>query len=576
VGIDVGTGEPVQVPPTEPGARPRAAGRSSSRRSLTWFSPVTWLIAGVPGVLGLITGAYKVGRPPIWGDEGVTKEMTARSVSQLLATMPHDDVVHGAYYLVVHVVEIIVSSSSPTALRSPSVVAMAVAAAFTALIARRLATLAGSPGAAVTGLAAGVLFTLLPFVIRYAQEARSYATVTMLAAIATYLLLRAVCDGGRWWAGYGIAAALTGLFNLFGLLILVAHGVTLLITAGRPGVPGLAGLRGRRVAGVPVRWVVAVAAAVVVLLPVEVLAYQERAQLAWMTGSPPIGPTAQALARTWAGSSQLLWPVFGLAAFGVAADAVTWRRRRVPITPGSVALPWLVLPPALLLIASQVHPVYDGRYVEYCLPALAILMAWGLTWLGRAILTAIPPLRRTGLAWLGWLPSAAVMVLLVVMLLPLDARVSLPSSRPDNLALDSQIVADNARPGDIIFFIPISYRPVSVEYPADWRDVRDIAEAEPPVASNTLYGIDVSPAELLKRFTDVTRVWVYSSPTISAYLASPRATPVDKEEALLVSRMQLVRQWHDGDKMLSLYQVRRPAAASHSGRRLPGIPSSVH
>jgi hypothetical protein len=117
-------------------------------------------------------------------------------------------------------------------------------------------------------------------------------------------------------------------------------------------------------------------------------------------------------------------------------------------------------------------------------------------------------------------------------------------------------VADNARPSDIVFFIPISYRPIEVEYPAQWRNVRDIAEAESPVASNTLYGTDVSPAELLKRFTDVTRVWVYSAPSDSAYLNSARATPVDKQEALLVSRMRLVRQWRDGDKMLSLYEVR--------------------
>ena len=120
------------------------------------------------------------------------------------------------------------------------------------------------------------------------------------------------------------------------------------------------------------------------------------------------------------------------------------------MTPGSVALPWLVLPPAVLLVASQVHPVYDGRYVEYCLPALAILVAWGLTWLARLVAAAIPPLSRIGLAWLGWLPAAAILVLLVIALIPADAKVSLPSSRADNLAGDSQIVAANAKPGDIV------------------------------------------------------------------------------------------------------------------------------
>jgi hypothetical protein len=85
---------------------------------------------------------------------------------------------------------------------------------------------------------------------------------------------------------------------------------------------------------------------------------------------------------------------------------------------------------------------------------------------------------------------------------------------------------------------------------------RDIALAESPVASDTLYGTQVSAAELLNRFTHVTRVWVYSAPSNAAYLDSSRATPVDLEEGPLVSRMQLVRQWRDGDKLLSLYQAR--------------------
>jgi mannosyltransferase len=436
-------------------------------------------------------------------------------------------------------------------LRAPSVVAMAVAAAFTALIARRLATIAGSPYPAVTGLAAGALFALLPAVIRYAQEARSYAIVTMLAAVTTYLLLKAIEDGGRWWIGYGAAAALTGLFNVFGLLILIAHGVTLLIA-----VPGMPGLAGRRPAGVLARWVLAGIIAVVVLIPVVAFAYTQRDALSWMTGHVAIRSAAVSLARTWAGPEKLFWAVVGLAVVGLAADAVTWRRARPSVTPASVALPWLVVPPAALLAASQFRPVYDGRYVEYCLPALAILVAWGLTWLARLVAASIPPLSRAGLAWLAWLPAAAILVLLVIALIPADAKVSLPSSRPDNLAGDSQIVAANAKPGDIVFFIPMSYRPVTAEYPAQWRGIRDIALRQSPLASDTLYGIDVSPAELLKRFTHVARVWVYTQPANAAYMASSRATPVDKEEMALVARMKLIHRWVDGDKMLLLYQAR--------------------
>jgi len=551
VGVDVDPGDSVRLPLAEPRTSP-AAQSPSDCAALPWFSPVTLLVAAIPGVLGLITGGYRVNVPPLWGDEGVTKAMAARSVSQILATMPHDDVVHGAYYLVVHFVTELAGSSSSAVLRFPSVVAMAVAAAFTALIAHRLATLARSPYPAITGVTAGAVFALLPFVIRYAQEARSYAIVTMLATITTYLLLKAACADGRWWIAYGTAAGLTGLFNIFGLLILAAHGVSLLVAVRDR--PRLRGLSGRWVAGVPARWVLAGTCAVIPLIPIVTFAYTQRAAISWMTGTLSIRRAVTNLAQTWAGSPHLVWPIFGLAGFGVAAEAARHWRRQTPFTPGSVALPWLVVPPAVLLLVSQVHSVYDARYVEYCLPALAILVAWGLTWLARAVAV---PLRRARLAWLGWLVPAAIMVPLVAALLPAGAKVRLPSFRPDNLNGDSQIVAANSRPGDVVFFIPMSYRPITAAFPAQWREVRDIALAQSPVASDTLYGIDVSPAELLKRFTHVTRVWVFSAPSDNAYLNSPRATAVDKEEESLLSRMELLRQWRDGDKMLSLYQVRR-------------------
>lgn len=61
---------------------------------------------------------------------------------------------NGAYYLLIHPV-IMVLGTSAAALRLPSVAAMAVAAAFTAALGRRLAGQAGLPAPALTGLLAG-------------------------------------------------------------------------------------------------------------------------------------------------------------------------------------------------------------------------------------------------------------------------------------------------------------------------------------------------------------------------------------------------------------------------------------
>jgi mannosyltransferase len=519
-----------------------------------------WLVPVIPAVLALFTGGYRVGVPPLWRDEAATKAIAGRSVGQIVATMPHDDVVHFAYYLVVHVV-IRVLGNSNADLRLPSVLAMAVAAAFTALIAQRLARLSRTPAAgrwyaAATGLLAGVVFAVLPSVIRYAQEARSYAIVTMLAAIATYLLLRALDDGrgggtGIWWAAYGAAVFLTGLFNIFALLILAAHGLTLL-AAGRLGTARPAR---RRLAGVPLGWLIAGVIAAVLLVPLGLMAYAQRDALSWMSATP-IVKNIVALTHFWPGTPGLAWPVFGLAAVGVAASLIAERRA---LSTATVALPWLVAPPAILLAASLSHPVYDQRYVEFCLPALAICVAAGITWLWRAIVSAVPRLARpAGLGWLAAVPALAAAVALIVALQPGDALVREPGYRPDNLEHESAIIAANARPGDIVFYIPLNDRIVSMPFPGPWRELRDIALGVSPVASNTLYGTDVSPAVLLSRFTHVTRVWVVSSSEVpmASYLASAQATAVDQEEARLIGAMRQVHRWRDGDTELTLYATR--------------------
>ncbi len=141
---------------------------------------------------------------------------------------------------------------------------------------------------------------------------------------------------------------------------------------------------------------------------------------------------------------------------------------------------------------------------------------------------------------------------------PADAAVRQPSYRPDNLEDEAQLIAANYQPGDIVFFIPMNDRIVSLPFPGPWQKLRDIALADSPAGSDTLYGTDVSPAELLKRFTHVTRVWVVSSSEVpeATYLASAQATPLDQQEFGLVGAMRQIHRWRDGDTELTLYAAR--------------------
>src|SRR5260370_695608 len=211
--------------------------------------------------------------------------------------------------------------------------------------------------------------------------ARSYAIERMFASIASYLLLRAYPDG-RWrgWVGYGGAVGLTGLFNVFGLPILAAHGVTLLLTGARG--PSAAG---RRIGRVPLRWLAVSAAAVAVLGPLLGVARGQQQQIQWLTR--PDFRAMERLLTDLAGSRALIIPfaLLALAGLATACLADDWR----PLNPAAIALPWLVVPPLLLIAASFVKPVYYVRYVEFCLPALSILAGAGLA--GLIMFTAGAP-----------------------------------------------------------------------------------------------------------------------------------------------------------------------------------------
>jgi mannosyltransferase len=514
-----------------------------------------WLVIAIPAAVSFVVGGYEIGGPSLWRDEAYTKDAIGRPVGQIFALLGHQDVVHGAYYVLMHVIAS-AAGTSATALRFPSLCAMVVATGFVAAIGRRSAALALAPDTrppasgdgrrprlpdipALTGLLSGLLFATAPYMTYYAQMARSYAIETMFATIASYLLLRAYPDGRwRWWSAYGAAIALTGLFNLFGLLILAAHGVTLLLTDARGRSP-----RGRRAGRIPLRWLAVSAAAVVVLGPLIRVASRERQQIAWLTR--PDLSAIERLLSTMAGSRPLVIPFALLALAGLAAGWLADDRR--PLNPAAIALPWLVVPPFLLIAASFVKPVYDVRYVEFCLPALSILAGAGLVGLIR--FAAGTPLGRLHL---GWLPATLVIAGLAVLLAGPQQAIRQTAARPDNLRLASAIVAANEQPGDVVFYLPVNMHVLGTGYPAPFLRLRDIALAKSPIASATLTGTEItSPALLKHRFTDVRRVWVVTGASNDKFPTPD--TPVDKEKMALLAGWHIIHRWQAGEVMLTLY-----------------------
>ena len=580
------------MPITEPAsqaAAPAARGTARSRRAA--LRQPGWLVAAIPAAAALVAGGYRLGGASLWRDEAYTLAAAGRPSGQIVGLLLHVDAVHGPYYLGMHLV-IGLLGSSAAALRLPSLLATSLAAGLTAVLGRRLARMSSLPVPALTGMLAGLLYVAAPQTTWYAQDARPYGLVTLFAVAASYLLVVAIADGRRrWWAAYAAAIALTGVASLFALLLLAAHAVTLLVARARQRSLPAATARLRP-------WLAASAAAVVAASPLIVLGYLQDGTLGWVS-HPGLG-TVGSLVTDFAGSRPLIALGVVLAGCGLALRLVTGdraagdlaagrprgdagpppaaavvtvgrprgdagRRPAVTVTPGApgtttssapgttltVALPWLVLPPLILLAVSVVKPVYVERYVVFGQPALALLCAAGLAWLAGWIAGSPAGRRIPALAW------AAPLVILAVaaeLLAGPQRAARLTSARPDNLRGVSAVVAANERPGDAVFYLPSEVRVVSMAYPAPFRRLRDLALKAPPVASDTLTGTQVWAPVLARRFTRVPRVWLVQW---ADQLSVRPDTKIGREELVLLSGMRLVRRWTVQSVVLSLYAVRQ-------------------
>ena len=540
--------------PARPGpARPGQDGAAGAGRPRAWWRP-DWLVVVVPAAAELIVGGYRIGVPSLWRDEAATISGSQRPVAAILAMMGNEDAVHGPYYLLMHPV-IAVGGISATTLRLPSLVAMCLAVALTAALGRRLARDSGLPGAPAVGLVAGLTLAAVPLTTRYAQEARPYALATLCAVLATYLLVRAVDrPRPRWWTLYAAALLLTGMFNLFAAALAVAHGASLAWASRTPaGAAAQSQTTAGQVTAATVRcWLAACAAAAVLLAPVAYLSAGQSAQLNWVRRPDP--STVATLLRDFSGAGVLIPVVAALALLGCLAGPSI--RRGGGLTLGTVTLPWLVLPPAILVAVSFAHPVYVERYVLFCLPALAVLTSAGLVWLAAATRRGLAGrgLAARGLGGrradaLAVVPSAALAVVIVVAVAGPQREIRQPDARADDLRAVASVIAARERPGDAVLYLPRDAALVGVAYPAPFRKLRDIGLGTSPVASATLRGRAAPPGVVAARLRGVRRVW-----TVQWAEPLSRATAAPASLTRLLTSMRVVGRWHIQSVVLRLYR----------------------
>ncbi|MFJ9410491.1 glycosyltransferase family 39 protein [Streptomyces sp. NPDC101393] len=474
---------------------PKSYVSAVAARNARWAHSAVVLI---PSGLMLLLGAWGIRRQDaLWRDEAVTYDMAHRGLADLWATLLHVDVVHGLYYALMHLWFAVYDATlggvlgDVIGLRLPSVVAMTVAAAGIALLGQRLV-------GRRAGLFAGVAFALIPVVQQYAQEGRSYATVCALVIWATYVVVLAADRPSRKrWLGYAALMLFACLLHEFASLALPAHGAALVV-ARRP----------RRVLR---GWALAAVAVLAGLAPLAVFSTRQSDQISWLMWPDPL---------------QLLTFAV-LAVLGVACARVRVRSRG-PVGLRAVAVPLLLLPTLLLMLLSHVEPAYVDRYVLYYVAGFALLA-------GAALARLLRPVGERGQTRGRRSRRTLALLLALVALLPVNVHLRSPDSRVDDVTAVARTVAEMATPGDGLLFMPSRRRIWIAAHPSAFRGLHDLALAQSPLASHTLYGTERSGDTIRDRMLATRRIIV---------AGDPNDQPVDGSDQEIAKRVTLRDAFH--------------------------------
>lgn len=473
-----------------------------------WDDRRVAVVIGAAATLVAVAGTWI---PSLWGDEAASIMSARRDWASLWALLGTVDAVHGLYYALLHVwMEI--AGDSPFAVRLPSGIAVGVASAGLYLLVRRRAPRG-------TAVIAAVVFAVLPRVTFLATEARSLAFATAAAVWLTLLAL-VLLDAPRrwaWWWVYALGlAAATYLFLYLALLIPV-HAI----------VVGLELRRARPAHGILRPFLLAWASAALLAAPIAVIGVMQRGQIAFIAPSRQVTPEA-VLVRQWFMAEAVALIAWALIVIAVALVA----RRGGHAASGSrrlllLAAVWAVVPTtALLLVAGFTSLGYTPRYLAFCAPAAAILIA-----------IAVGALPRR------WMQFAAIVVIAGLSIPTyVDQRTPYWKNGGTDWQWVAEVVSEVGRPGDGIVFdesVRPSRRPrlAMHVYPSGFDGLLDLTLVRPYDETDGLWDVTAPLADVEGRLAGIDRVIVVSR---SARGADDDVATLRREGFVPVARRELV------------------------------------
>lgn len=414
--------------------RPLAEADPSSRTAGSGGGISLVLAVGVPVLLAAGLTAYRLSTRSLWLDEGASIAIVSQHGAGLWQAIRHDGGNMLVYYLLLHVL-VDWFGNAVGVVRAPSVVADAVTAGLTAVLAWRLVA------SRRVALSAGLLCALSLPLVFWGQDARGYALMVTLATGALLAFTVIVQSDGRVPRTATIAYVVLGLLSMY-----VSFYAGLILLAELAVLPVFRH-RSRLIIGC----LLLVAAGCV---PLAVLALQRGSgQLFWVD---PVTPAIVGQAGLVLISSGLP-PNFHITAVTIAAAGVTIalalalgvRLVGLQVRPRRLAWPgepartsawitgsWLGVPIVVMLAAAVAgEPVELARAVILLIPVVGLLLAWGLDLPGRG--------RFLGLG-------------AVVLLLVMRALVLAPTygATPENWKAAVFQVARASRSGDCVLFYP--------------------------------------------------------------------------------------------------------------------------
>ena len=311
----------------------------------------------------------------------------------------------------------------------------------------------------------------------------------MTATAATLALVR-VCRRPwlrRRWLTYALTVTALGLLNVIALLLLTVHLTYVLATSS---------------AAVRHRWYLASGSAIAALSPLLIASARQSEQVAWLP-EPDL--------------DQLTGFLFGEYAIGGAvlvllATAIANLGRATHSPALGLGLSWALLPPVILWTVSQVHPLYDWRYVFFTVPGTALALASLATVVRlRWALTGILVLATAGLHMQSVYRNPEI-------------------GHAEDLRGAARAVRDGAHPGDALVFLPASRRVVELAYPDAFRGVDDVALAGTAEETASLWGVEIPAEAISTALRHRQRVWVITGP--ARYGETPDESTREKERLL--------------------------------------------